>query len=69
MAFSEKELVELVQIAQAGGSLVVDAERYTADDLLVLARALRADCDLTLKNCEVKSAEDLAYIVAGRRDE
>ncbi len=65
MAFVEKELVELVQIAQAGGSLKVDAERYTADDLLTLARALQPDCELTLTNCEVKSAEDLAYIVAG----
>ncbi len=65
MAFAEKELVELVQIAQAGGSLEVDARNYTADDLLALARALQPDCELTLRNCEVKSAKDLAAIVAG----
>jgi hypothetical protein len=64
LAFKERTVAELVQIAQAGGSLEVDAARYALEDLHVLARALPRLCVLKIRSAEGISTDELESIMA-----
>ena len=65
MALQGKSVEDLIQIAQAGGNLEVDAREYSVEDLLALAQAMTPGSALTLADSEGKSTFELASIVAG----
>ena len=56
--------LDLKSIAQAGGSLVVDAIKYTALDLKGVASALNKGTTLTIKNADKFTALDCKGIAA-----
>jgi hypothetical protein len=44
--------------------LELDARRYSVQDLITIARALRPECVLTIANCEGKSTTELVSVIA-----
>jgi hypothetical protein len=65
LAIKEKTRNDLIQIARAGGSVTVDARRYSLDDLVAIAQALTPESVLTLAFSESISAGDLGSILQG----
>lgn len=63
VAIEGKSPEDLVQIALAGAGLELDARRYSVQDLITIARALRPECIMTIANCEGKSTSELVSIV------
>jgi hypothetical protein len=64
LAIEGKSPADLVQLALAGGRLELDARRYSVQDLITIARALRPECLMTIANSEGKSTSELVSIVA-----
>jgi hypothetical protein len=55
-------LDDLVYVARAGGGLELHARRFTATELLHLARSVLEGSTLVLRDVEHLSREDLAQI-------
>ncbi|CAA6805969.1 MAG: Unknown protein [uncultured Sulfurovum sp.] len=53
---------DLVSIAKAGGSIVIDATKYTKFDLVAIASALQNNATLELNNAGTKTKFDLVAI-------
>lgn len=57
-----KTKLELIEIAKAGASLILDASKYTKLELIEIAKALQSECTLQLKNCQSKTKLELIEI-------
>src|SRR5271157_3351409 len=64
VAIEGKSAKDLIELAQAGACIELDARRYSAPDLVAIARSLRGECFLTIVNCEGKSTNDLVSVVS-----
>ena len=57
-----KSKYDLVDIAQAGASLVLDASKFSKYDLVNIAEAIQDGCGLELFGCDSISKYDLVKI-------
>lgn len=65
MGFNMKKTDELVQIASAGGGLVLEAGRRTTDELIKIAAAARqAGAIIVFKNMALRKTAALVKIAA-----
>ena len=64
MALYGKSPADLLKLAEAGASLVLDARRYAVHDLIKIAWALTPSCQLILDNCEDKPQSELLALAA-----
>lgn len=64
-----KTSLELKGIAQAGGILVVDANKYTGLELKGVASVLRQGTTLTIKNADKLSSLECKGIAAAAPDQ
>ncbi|EJI6684963.1 TPA: hypothetical protein GRR71_16050 [Vibrio parahaemolyticus] len=58
-----KNKFELVDIAKAGASLVLDASKYNKFELVEIAQSISSGCTLHLTNCSSKTKFELIDIV------
>ncbi len=64
-----KTKFELVDLAEAGASLVLDSSKYTKFELVDIAKALQANCIVHLINCQSKpkfELVDIAKVAPGK---
>ena len=59
-----KTKYELIDIAKAGASLVLDSSKFTKFELIDIASALQSTCSLHLNNCDSKTKFELIEIAA-----
>jgi|HubBroStandDraft_1064217.scaffolds.fasta_scaffold58114_2 hypothetical protein len=59
-----KSPADLVKLAQASGSIVLDGNDYAIKDLIEITRALKTGCTLTILNAGGKNTTDLLRVVA-----
>jgi hypothetical protein len=64
MSTNGKSPADLIKLAQASGSIVLDGNGYAIKDLIEITRALKTDCTLTILNAEGKNTTDLLRLVA-----
>jgi hypothetical protein len=64
MSINGKSPADLVKLAQASGSIVLDGNAYAIRDLMEITRALRSACTLTILNAGGKNTPDLLSLVA-----
>ena len=57
-----KTKLELIDIAKAGASLVLDSSKFTKLELIDVAKALQDGCTLQLINCQSKTKLELIDI-------
>ncbi len=57
-----KTKLELIAIAEAGASLILDSSRYTKLDLVAIAKSIQKGCSLNLENCQSKTKLELIDI-------
>jgi hypothetical protein len=64
MSIDGKSPADLVKLAKASGSIVLDGNGYTIKDLTEIVRALKTPCTLTILNAGGKNTTDLLSLVA-----
>lgn len=57
-----KTKLEIIDIARAGGSLVLDSSKFTKNELIDISRSLQDGCTLQLINCQSKTKLELIDI-------
>lgn len=57
-----KTKFELIDIASAGASLILDSSKFSKFELADIARAVQDGCTLTLHSCESKTKFELIDI-------
>lgn len=64
MSIEGKSAADLIQLAQASGSIVLDGNGYTIEDLIEITRALKSAHTLTVVNAGGKNTTDLLRLAA-----
>jgi hypothetical protein len=64
MSFNGKSPADLVKLAKASSSIVLDGNGYAIKDLIEITRALKPGCTLTILNAGGKNTIDLLSLVA-----
>jgi hypothetical protein len=64
MSTKGKSPADLVKLAQASGSIVLDGNDYAIKDLIEITQALKTGCTLTILNAGGKNTTDLLRLVA-----
>ncbi|MBR8841293.1 MULTISPECIES: hypothetical protein [unclassified Pseudoalteromonas] len=57
-----KTKLELIAIAEAGASLILDSSKFTKLELVAIAKAITERRNLTLENCQSKTKIELIAI-------
>lgn len=57
-----KTKLELIAIAEAGASLILDSSKYTKLELVEIAKSIQKGCSLNLENCQSKTKLELIDI-------
>ncbi|ELV8719612.1 hypothetical protein QNE87_004265 [Vibrio vulnificus] len=57
-----KTKLELIAIAEAGASLILDSSKYTKLELVAIAKSIQEGCSLSLENCQSKTKLELIDI-------
>ena len=58
----ERDKLELMDIAQAGASLVVDGSKFDKLELIDIAKSIQNGCMLEIANCQTKTKYELVDI-------
>jgi hypothetical protein len=64
MSIDGKSPEDLVRLAEASGSIVLDCNGYTIEDLIEITRALKTARTLTILNAGGKNTTDLLRLAA-----
>jgi hypothetical protein len=64
MSIKGKSPEDLVKLAEASGSIVLDCNGYTIEDLIEITRALKTARTLTILNAGGKNTTDLLRLAA-----